>query len=165
MITKKVIYGCKSRGDGDSAYLTHWTLLTTRWGELKLHIFHRSDADDLHDHPWNFWSVILWPGYLEVTPGEDPKRPNRLRRWPLVPAYRPAEWQHRVQLLTRGCPECTRFQQRGGTILHCPRCQGLRLVMRPCWTLIWTGPRVREWSFFTKAGAVNWRQYFQDRGC
>lgn len=57
----KIIYGCESRGDGGSPYLTRWTLRETTLGSLYLHHFHRSDADENHDHPWPFVSLILWP--------------------------------------------------------------------------------------------------------
>ena len=30
-----------------------------------LHKFLKSDPDDLHDHPWDFISIILWGGYWE----------------------------------------------------------------------------------------------------
>ena len=82
--SKKTIMGCSERGDGESAYLTRYVLLETRRGSLNLHHFHRSDEETMHDHPWSFWSLVLWPGYWEVTPQ------GRQRRWPLVPAHRPA---------------------------------------------------------------------------
>lgn len=91
--SRKIIYGCESRGDADSPYLTRWTLLDTRWGRVYLHVFHRSDADELHDHPWSFVSLILWRGYVEETPR------GRFRRWPGSLAYRPASWRHRVDLI------------------------------------------------------------------
>lgn len=90
---KKVIYGCEGRGDGDRPYLTRWTLLVTPWGRLYLHLFHRSDADDLHDHPWAFASLILWCGYIEETPQ------GRRRKWPGMVLFRPATWVHRVELV------------------------------------------------------------------
>ena len=33
-----------------------------------LHRFHKSDPDDLHDHPWNYRTLILKGGYWEYTP-------------------------------------------------------------------------------------------------
>lgn len=33
-----------------------------------LHNFHRSDPDDLHDHPWPYCTIILRGGYWEHTP-------------------------------------------------------------------------------------------------
>ena len=61
-------------GRQGEVYLTRWTLVGKR-GEgnwrVFLHYFHRSDYDEaLHDHPWPFWSLVIWPGYYEVTPGE-----------------------------------------------------------------------------------------------
>jgi len=107
----------------------HGTPYMTRiwfWG-LRLHIFHRPDLDeDCHDHPWDFWTLPLWPrhGYVEevaedsgwryhdrggerlaypagaftgVIPGSKPAYETRLQ---IVPAFRvsfrPATHCHRV---------------------------------------------------------------------
>ena len=32
-----------------------------------LHKFLKSDSEDLHDHPWNYRSFVLWGGYWEHT--------------------------------------------------------------------------------------------------
>lgn len=90
---RKIIYGCESRGDGDSPYLTRWTLFSGKWGAVYIHWFHRSDGDDRHDHPWGFWSLILWRGYIEDTPN------GRRRHWPGMLLRRPPEWIHRVELV------------------------------------------------------------------
>jgi hypothetical protein len=83
-------------------YLTRWVLLGTRYGpghKVFLHLFRRSDsAEALHNHPFAFWSLVLWPGYYEHTPSG--------RRWhgPLSLLRRPAAWFHRVELAPgRGC--------------------------------------------------------------
>lgn len=93
MIRKKIIYGCESRGDGQDPYLTRYTLLETRWGNLYLHVFHRSDHDVLHDHPWAFTSLILWRGYVEETPE------GKRRKWPGMLLVRKPEHRHRVILV------------------------------------------------------------------
>lgn len=50
-------------------YLTRYKLFVTRWFGIYLHEIHRSDEDRaLHDHPWDFTSIILWGGYFEETP-------------------------------------------------------------------------------------------------
>lgn len=36
---------------------------------LFIHQFHRSDLDDLHDHPWWFVTLVLKGGYYEEVPG------------------------------------------------------------------------------------------------
>ena len=81
---------------GLDRYLTRWTLWGRRFGEgskVFLHLFHRGDAEPyFHDHPWPFWSLILWGGYWEESEaGRKWYGPGRLLR-------RPAEWRHRVEL-------------------------------------------------------------------
>jgi hypothetical protein len=92
-MTKKIIYGCEARGDADSPYLTRYTLVNTRMFQLCLHIFHRSDADDMHDHPWNFASLILWRGYNEQTVM------GKKRKVPGMILFRSATHRHRVELV------------------------------------------------------------------
>lgn len=87
-------------GRAGDLYLTRWVILGSRNGpghKLYLHRFFRSDTEAaLHDHPWPFWSLLLWPGYLEHTPG------GVRFYFPLSLLRRPAEWRHRVELLP-GC--------------------------------------------------------------
>lgn len=90
---KKTIFGCDVRGDGDSPYLTRFTLIGTKLFQVAVHVFHRSDADDLHDHPWNFVSFIVWRGYNEQTPR------GKQRVYPGMVLVRPATWVHRVELV------------------------------------------------------------------
>lgn len=55
------------RGD---PYMFRYYLLRIRALNFKIHLHHiiRSDEDDwLHDHPWNFVSIVLWEGYTEET--------------------------------------------------------------------------------------------------
>ena len=90
---KFIIFGCEARGDKHSAYMTRYTLIeTTRW-QLLLHHFHRSDAEEHHDHPFWFISLILWRGYIEETPA------GKRRFYPGMILIRPAAWRHRVELV------------------------------------------------------------------
>jgi hypothetical protein len=93
LFRKKNIYGCDARGDADSVYLTRYIIFKTDLISIYLHIFHRSDADDLHDHPWPFLGLILWRGYNEQTPQ------GKRRFWPGMVLFRPASWSHRVELV------------------------------------------------------------------
>lgn len=140
-IRKKIIYGCDSRGDAQSPYLTRWTLLDLPFLSVCLHRFHRSDADEMHDHPWPFWSVILWRGYIEETPVLMYNYPHgerkRRRVWPGMILRRQACWIHRVDLVDG----------------------------KEAWTLVFRGRVVREWGFWTKHGWQRWREYFRERGC
>lgn len=165
---KKIIYGCDTRGDAESPYLTRWTLIDggKRFG-VYLHRFHRGDADEHHDHPWAFCSIILWRGYLEETPcsrcggtgsishliqGKEralmcgscwdneaggPTGVQRKRVWPGMVLFRRAAHRHRVELVNG----------------------------REAWTLIIRGPVCRKWGFFTRLGWQHWKEYFRERGC
>jgi hypothetical protein len=163
ILAKKIIYGCDSRGDGNSPYLTRWTLIETRFGAVYLHKFHRSDSPEHHDHPWRFASFILWRGYVEETacpacggtgvvrigesglvslndcrcgaPYVDSHK--RKRVWPGMLLFRKATHRHRVVLVDG----------------------------KPAWTLVVRGPYERIWGFFTPKGWQDFRDYFRERGC
>lgn len=93
ILTRKVIMGCEQRGDAQSPYLTRYQTPKTRFGSLMLHVFHRSDSVELHDHPWSYVSIILWRGYIEETPQ------GRRRKYPGMILIRPASTVHRVELI------------------------------------------------------------------
>ena len=56
----------------DEPYLTRYYLfLKDRENfpfNIFLHNFHKGDPDDLHDHPWPYFTLILRGGYWEHTP-------------------------------------------------------------------------------------------------
>lgn len=90
---KKIIYGCEERGDYNKPYLIRYTLIDTKLFQFCLHIFIRSDATDLHDHPWAFITLPIWRGYIEETPN------GKSRKYPLIPLYRKPKHLHRVELI------------------------------------------------------------------
>lgn len=59
---------------------------------LFVHHFHRSDLDELHDHPWTFMTLLLSSGYWEHTT----KGRFWRRRFSIL--YRPAEYQHFIEI-------------------------------------------------------------------
>jgi hypothetical protein len=74
---------------------TRFTLLKTRWFTIYLH---KLDAPqwhpECHDHPWHFWTLILWGGYWESSKqGLHWRGPGRI-------LYRTAKFQHNV--VTKG---------------------------------------------------------------
>ncbi len=87
----------------DGPYLTVYTLLEFNFLSkpisVCLHDFHRGDEDpDCHDHPFEFYSLILIGSYREYA--ED--NTYRIRkRFSL--AYRTATHRHRVQPCTDRC--------------------------------------------------------------
>lgn len=81
-------------GTGGSVYLDRLTLLTTPWFSIKLHRIYRPDRQrDLHDHPWNFLSVLLRGTYVEDTASGT--RRCRLFNW------KRAEDRHSIREVSR----------------------------------------------------------------
>ena len=92
---RRDIAGCEYDGTHDSILLSRYTIFGRRdHPSLYLHIFRRSDHDrELHDHPWSFTTLLLWPGYIEET------QSGKRRKFPLQLLFRPALFRHRVELL------------------------------------------------------------------
>lgn len=93
MIKKTIIGGCESRGDYDTPYMTRYTLIENKLFQVCIHVFHRSDFDCLHDHPWTFASFILQGGYIEETLA------GKKRKYPGMLLFRRAHHFHRVELI------------------------------------------------------------------
>lgn len=143
---RKVISGCEGRGDSDSPYLTRLTLFGCRWFQLCLHTFHRSDHDELHDHPWDFLTFILSGGYMERVMTTKPHASRILKHKPGALLYRRAEHAHQV-------------------ILYSDAAEGPG-EYREAKTLVLMFKRRREWGFFTKKGAyLHWLDYFNLNKC
>ena len=83
-------------------YLRRWFLARHDLGAVMLHAIHMNDADrHLHDHPWDFVSIVLRGGYEEERPGG-----VIVKRRAGSVAVRRAEDLHRVRILYR-CPTWT----------------------------------------------------------
>lgn len=156
MFGKKVIYGCESRGDHDSPYLTRFVLIGTPWFKVCLHIFHRSDNDELHDHPWPFISFILWRGYVEEIASR-------------LALLRDTDWNHPGFVAwekTQGL--CLRKRAYPGMILFRRSRHAHRVELingKSAVTLVLMGKRERDWGFFTREGWEHFESYFKERGC
>jgi len=123
---------------GAGVYITRVKLTPrTPWGQGLLHIFWRGYEDpDPHDHPWDFWTLPLNRGYIELYWLED----GTLSAGH-VPALRVtrrrAEHTHRVLLAP-----VNKF---------------------PIVTLLWTRAPRREWGFKLLGSGdwVHWRDYLK----
>ena len=149
------IYG--QDGEHRTLYLLRVPLTPgTRWGGMYLHVFMRGDVDpDCHDHPWYFWTFPL-VSYLEevmlkggVKVGE--LRVTKIRnvkcfRW----HHRPGAFAHRILGRTQ---KFMATDTRGQSIPMVKPVPG-RIV-----TLVWHGPKRREWGFWVQDRWVPWRQY------
>jgi hypothetical protein len=105
-----------------------WTLLRTPWFKVCLHYLQAEHwAPYCHDHPWDFWAIILKNGYWEKLDYEQSKRlrnhgqhcgENVYWRRPGSMLRRPAETKHSV----------------------------VTQVGKPSWSLVIMGNKRREWD-------------------
>lgn len=73
-------------------YLVRYSIFNCRFFAVKIHNILLSDDNCLHDHPWQFVSLILWGGYVEHTEkGSKIYHPGQLLK-------RPAEFKHRLEI-------------------------------------------------------------------
>jgi hypothetical protein len=104
-----------------------------------LHKFLKSDPDDVHDHPWPYFTIILQGGYYEWIPvfGDDGKKISEMAKWRGPGHFRfcSANSFHRIEL----DPSVT------------------------CWTLFMPGPQQRDWGFLTRRGWIQHEQYLDAR--
>lgn len=135
-------------GPGAPDYLERWHLLPhNRLTNLYLHRFWRSDEDRApHDHPWPNCSVILFGRYLEWVPipGSHPseqKLEGKVRLEGDI-VFRRATATHRIDLI----------QGMDGS------------APRPVVSLFLTGPKLREWGFWSRHGWIWWRDFVHPPG-
>lgn len=130
-------------GGQANPYLLRWYLIPRNpWLNVYLHKFLRDDDDRaLHDHPWWFVSILICGSYREILRDDLSEFVDRYA--PSV-AYRPATHRHCV------CLEWTVKRDENGNFL---------LIYKPCWTIIITGPKVREWGFWCPKGFVPWYEF------
>lgn len=104
-----------------------------------LHKFLKSDPDDVHDHPWPYFTIILKGGYWEWVPQFDGqgKKTGEIAHWRGPGSFRwcSAESYHRIEL----DPNVT------------------------AWTLFMPGPKQRDWGFLVKNKWIQWEQYLKQR--
>lgn len=119
-------------------YMTRYTVFKRRWLAVYLHRIHRGDdSPEYHDHPWPFFHVLLEGDYTEGF--IDRLGRDRVFFRPAGHfAFHRASYAHRLTLHAGpdGAP-------------------------REVWTLVVTGPRVRNWGFVGRLTRcwVPWERY------
>ena len=143
-------------------YLVRYTIISTRWFRLFVHKILRSDDDrDLHDHPWPFWTLILWGRYTEHVPilpvqFMDCKMITKSRKFgPGSLIRHRASDCHRLDLEVDWKHKPPEPGQRYGT--------STAGSFKPVWTLFFAGIRRRDWGFHTPNGWVQWEEYVNSR--
>lgn len=129
-------------------YLLRWHLLPrNRFMNIYLHRMLNSDeGTDLHDHPYANASIILDTGYYEQM------KTKTLWRAPGQIILRRAATAHRLAVEYR-------LGQR--SLFEGFHAQGYsrELIPQPAMSLFITGPRTREWGFYTPNGWVPFHKH------
>jgi len=129
--------------DTDGNYLTRWRIIQTPLFGIYLHRFDGPDPRvTLHDHPWNFTSIVLLGGYVEAdTYSLTPTLPVNYESHeiPEESARVHGSWN----TLRRGA-----INKKKATDLHAI----VRLLRVPTWTLMFVGRRSRVWGYVDPDG-------------
>lgn len=104
-----------------------------------LHKFLKSDPDDVHDHPWNYATLILKGGYYEWIPqfNSQGQKSGEIAVWRGAGHFRvcKANSYHRIEV----DPDTE------------------------TWTLFMPMRKQREWGFLTRRGWIQHEQYLTER--
>jgi hypothetical protein len=114
-----------------------------------LHQFLRSDPDDLHDHPWPFFSIILKGGYWEWIP-----------KTTMIMSKEHGLIGEPEEMTEVVCGE-TKVWRGPGTFRFGSAKDYHRIEIEPnvdCWTVFIPGPQIREWGFLTHKN-WDWRTF------
>ncbi len=113
-------------------YMVRYKIFRCPWFKIFVHHILRSDEDpELHDHPWNFVSLVLWSGYLEVLPARKMGDPLPVRRI------------------------------RAGNVVRHRADDAHRLILnRPAWTFVIVTGKKRHWGFWTEDGWLPYEKFF-----
>ena len=125
-------------------HFKRWRLLWLPWyGDiLYLHKISKSDADpDRHNHPWDFWSLILAGAYEE-----DFVKNGHYHRW-LEEKHQRARWG----MLPGNLPKSVQVFGAGDLIKRRARdFHRIKLLDAPVWSLVWVGRRhPSPWGYAT----------------
>lgn len=155
-VTERLMTWCRKRGrvmritgtaGPDDVYLIRYYLIKSRWINVFIHQFLRSDRDDLHDHPWHFATYLVRGAYTERRWREDARSIEATRR-----VNKPCKIALIPSLCFVGCGVAlNRLVFRRATDQHQvvvdQELKEYDLDLAPL-TICVTGPTVREWGFW-----------------
>jgi hypothetical protein len=156
LIGHHTIYGAD--GEHSTPYMTRIWI-----GRLRLHIFHRDDADpDPHDHPWEFWTFPL-TGYVEEV--VDPVITDTMAEHDLYEGH----WDNRTGSAMTSFRVVGAFRLHHRTATHTHR-----VIARYSWlaghtvdgkivTIVWRSRGERKWGFLKNRDGLwcwtPWKEY------
>lgn len=149
-------------GRADDPIMIRWNIIGIRGlFTLRLHKFIRSDHDCLHDHPWDFYTLILKGGYYEKVECSVTKRVNgkicrvpdfaQIWRKPGTLIFHKAEHRHSVQLKSI-LPEKS-FPIKSS------------VQYMPSWSLVLSFKPRRKWGFWQKGIWTEWFKFDSQNNC
>ncbi len=122
---------------------------------IRVHRIVSSDEPVMHDHPWDYTSLILRGGYIET-------RPNWTEG--LTPGHIVADDTAGGQPEMHGA--VNRQWYGAGALLN-RRAQDWHYLTLPAgseaWTLFCTGAKQQEWGFLINGFKVRWTEYLRRR--
>ena len=137
ILEKKVI------GSPDDPLLVRYIIFRCPAFGVFIHHMYRSDYDRaIHNHPWQFVSVVLKGGYTEIHDQTIDGSQTSITHKPGSVLVRPAEWRHRF------CLPIIREMATDGMVVY-----------QKSITLVIVGRRTQKWGFFTDRGWCWWRKY------
>lgn len=138
----------------DGEYMERWHIIgdrdtADRW-RMRLHNIRRSDAGrELHDHPWDYTTIVLWGGYWEVTeatPEEFLTDDHAEIDFDVIQgAFYRRRWYSAGSILCRKAAARHRIEIPRG---------------KSAWTLFMTSKKSRDWGFWSSTGKFTpWKEY------
>lgn len=155
-------------GKNNDIYLVRYIVYKGRFGNIFIHRFLRSDADDPHDHPWDFWSYILHKGYVEAR--YDRSKPLigmdietlGLDGKPKAPILWYSEfWSRKDNVRKPG--DLTFIRANDIHKVMVDKNRTIEEIKDAPYTICYMKPRIREWGFWPLemkgSGFLDWREY------
>jgi len=165
---KFVIFDTSEKNGHLNPYLIRWTLFECKYFQILIHKFIRSDVDDFHDHPWNFISFVLLNGYVESSLSDS----ERLRKkWLRFESLKKIGVDSGIGISLNNIPiinydeesiikrRIKPFSFLTRSAYHAHKIE----IEKPCWSLVLTTKRIREWGFYTQEGWLSWQTYFDNK--
>lgn len=152
------------KGDGEkTVYLVRYIVLKSKFLTIFIHRFLRSDKQDPHDHPWNFFTYIISGCYYE----HFYDRSAPLAEIDLKQTINGTHEVHKVY--TQYWSKTTNVRKEGSVAyrrandihrVELDRSYTLDEIHLAPYTVCFIGPRVREWGFWTSDTIfVDWRRH------
>lgn len=133
----------------DSTYMERSFVVQRKTSEgrhLRLHHICTEDRDaHLHDHPFDFYSLVLTGGYVEARPT----------------SRNPAFHADFGDDLDTGVEWCNFTIRKAGSFAfrRCTDRHKIVEVFPDTWTLVLASPIRQWWGFYTPVGKIHWRDY------